>query len=91
MSDESWYVAKTQDDGEIARLQAKVRWMETEHEKWCPHFHVKYLDMKEAANRFAGLMDAVHPSYDDSVIIRCEVTAGDIRALMAAVKEGKEK
>lgn len=39
---------------------------------------------RSAIDRFAGLMDAVHPSYDDSVIIRCEITAGDIRALMRA-------
>jgi len=31
--------------------------------------------------RFAGLLNSLEDHYDDSVVIRCEVTAGDLRAL----------
>lgn len=41
----------------------------------------------EAAQKFLPLHDAVEPSYSDDVVIRCEVTAGEIRNLTSAIKE----
>lgn len=38
-----------------------------------------------ALQRFEPLKEAWDPSYPDDVIIRCEVTAGDIRAMVAAL------
>lgn len=38
-----------------------------------------------ALNGFEGLVDALEDSYDDSTIIRCEVTAWDIRRLKEAL------
>jgi hypothetical protein len=43
---------------------------------------VKY---ERALMRFRGLKDAISDGMDDSVIIRCEVTVGDIRAMVNAL------
>lgn len=50
-------------------------------------------DYEKALERFSCLTDAVHPTgaYDDSVIIFCEVTAGDIYTMEKALKKWKAK
>ena len=48
-------------------------------------------ELQAALRRFAGLSEAVGDGMDDSVIIRCEVTAGDIRAAVAALESAPQE
>jgi hypothetical protein len=54
------------------------------------HIYDRYYDCLKAIRRFEGLSDAVDPKYQDDVIIRCEVTAGDIRELMKCLESSPE-
>lgn len=45
----------------------------------------RYYKAIVAMRRFEKLSEAVEPEYSDDVIIRCELTAGDIRAIMACL------
>ncbi len=45
----------------------------------------RYYKAIKTLRRLEGLSKAVEASYADDVIIRCEITAGDIRAIMACI------
>lgn len=53
--DDSWYVAKTQDDGVIARLQARIAELEAEKESWGNEFNAIMIMKDRVAELVAKL------------------------------------
>lgn len=55
------------------------------------HIFDRYLEALKAIRRLEKLGEAVLPGHTDDVIIRCELTAGDIRALLKCLKSKNNK